>query len=97
MIGLGKWKLDISIPLMKVNPVLTISEKDGKYNLFLDIGGFGVSPEAKLISCKEDGNVLHIEQNSLNAAISFDGMYCKGEIEIPMFGKISVNGERIGD
>lgn len=104
MLGIGRWSLDIAIPLVKVNPMLIIEDNNGEYNFSVDIGGFGASPAVNLISCEEEGNTLHIKHTipmltngTVEASLTFDGMYCKGVLEIPMLGKITVNGVKVGN
>lgn len=104
MIGLGKWSLNVAVPLMKVSPILTISDNNGEYNFVIDIGGFGAAPSVNLISCEEDGNTLHIKHTvpmitdgMLEATLSFEGMYLKGTLELPVLGTITVNGVKVGD
>ena len=104
MIGLGKWNLDVSIPLVKVNPILTISNNNGNYDFTIDLGGFGASPAVNLLTVTEQGNTLFIKHTipmlnsgELDASLTFEGMYCKGVLEIPMLGKITVKGVKVGD
>lgn len=103
MIGLGKWSLDVAVPMVKVNPMLIISEENGQYNFTIDIGGFGASPAVNLLECREEGNTLYIRHEipmmnsgALSAILTFDGVYCKGTVEIPMLGKVTVNGVKAG-
>ncbi len=103
MIGLGKWSLDISVPFLKVQPILTIADKNGKYEFSVDASGFGVTPELNLISTIEEGNTLRVKGTipmlnlgDLEGTITFEGMYCTGEMTVPMLGKITVKGVKVG-
>lgn len=104
MIGLGKWKLDVSVPFLKADPILTIGEKNGKYEFTIDAQGFGITPALNLVDVREeDGNTLRIKAQvpmlnigDLSGTLTFEGMFCKGEIEVPVMGKIAVKGERVG-
>ncbi len=104
MIGVGKWSLDVAVPFLKVSPVLTIGYENGEYNFNIDASGFGVAPAVNLISVEEvEPNILKIthtipmlSNGTLEAELSFEGMYCKGVLEIPMLGKITVKGVKVG-
>ena len=104
MIGLGKWKLSVAIPMLKADPILTISDKDGNYEFTVDVQGFGITPALNLINVEEEnGDTLRVKAQipmlnlgQISALIRFSGAYCTGEAEIPMLGKITVKGERVG-
>lgn len=38
-----------------------------------------------------------MNSGALNAILTFDGNYCKGTVEIPMLGKVTVNGVKAGN
>ena len=104
MIGLGKWKLNISIPFLKADPVLTISDNNGQYEFSVDVQGFGVTPAINLVKVtEENGNTLRVKAEipmlnipDVEGALTFEGMFCKGEVMVPMLGKVSATGERVG-
>lgn len=104
MIGLGKWKLNVSIPFLKADPILTIADKNGQYEFSIDASGFGITPAINLVSTKEEnGNTLRVKAQipmlnlgNVEGTLTFEGMFCTGELTIPMMGKISVKGERVG-
>ena len=104
MIGLGKWKMDVSIPFLKADPILTIGEKDGKYEFTVDAQGFGITPSLNLTDVREEnGNTLRIKAQipmlnvgEASGVLTFEGTFCRGELEVPMMGKIAVKGERVG-
>ncbi|MDD6807746.1 MAG: hypothetical protein PUD72_04775 [Oscillospiraceae bacterium] len=104
MIGIGKWSLDVAIPFLKVSPVLTIGNENNEYTFTIDVSGFGASPAVNLISVEEvmpnKLKVTHtipmITNGALEAELVFDGMYCKGTLEIPMLGKVTVKGVKVG-
>lgn len=104
MIGLGKWKMDVNIPFLKVEPILTIAEKDGKYEFSVDAQGFGITPQVNLTEVtEENGNTLRIKAQvpmlnvgDVSGVLTFEGTFCKGEAEVPMLGKMTVKGERVG-
>lgn len=103
MIGLGKWSLDIQLPFLKVQPVLTISDNDGKYGFTIDSNGFGLTPAINLVSVSESENSLIVKHQipmlsagDLEARLTFEGSYLRGEMEIPMVGKITFKGVKVG-
>lgn len=104
MIGVGKWSLDVAIPFVKVSPVLTIGYENNEYTFTVDVSGFGASPAVNLIAVEEiQPNKLKITHTIpmltngvLEAEITFEGMYCKGVLEIPMLGKVTVKGVKVG-
>lgn len=103
MIGLGKWSLDIQLPFLKVQPVLTISDNDGKYGFTIDSNGFGLTPAINLVSVSESENSLIVKHQipmlsagDLEAKLTFEGSYLRGEMEIPMVGKITFKGVKVG-
>ncbi|NLL63876.1 MAG: hypothetical protein GX241_06580 [Ruminococcaceae bacterium] len=103
MVGLGKWKLDVSLPLLRVQPVLTIEDKNGQYAFTVDASGFGISPEIHLLEAKEDENSLVIKAQlpmlntgDVEARLNFDEVTCIGEVNVPMFGKVTVKGVKVG-
>ena len=103
MIGLGKWSLDIQLPFLKVQPVLTISDNDGKYGFTIDSNGFGLTPAINLVSVSESENSLIVKHQipmlsagDLEAKLTFEGSYLRGEMEVPMVGKITFKGVKVG-
>lgn len=103
MIGLGKWSLDIQIPFLKVQPVLTISDNNGQYGFTIDSNGFGMTPAINLVSVKEEENILVVKHQipmisagDLEARLTFEGSYLRGEMEIPMLGKVTFKGVKVG-
>lgn len=103
MIGLGKWSLDIQLPFLKVQPVLTISDNDGKYGFTIDSNGFGLTPAINLVSVSESENSLIVKHQipmlsagDLEARLTFEGSYLRGEMEIPMVGKVTFKGVKVG-
>lgn len=104
MIGLGKWKLNVSVPFLKADPILTISDKNGQYEFTVDAQGFGITPAINLVDTREEnGNTLRVKAQipmlnlgDIEGTLTFEGMFCKGELNMPMMGKITVSGERVG-
>ena len=103
MIGLGKWQLDVSVPMLKVQPILTISDNNGKYEFTVDASGFGITPAINLVNTVEEGNTLKVRAQvpmlnlcDVEGKISFEGVHCTGEVNVPMIGKITIRGVRVG-
>ncbi len=104
MIGLGKWKLNVAVPFLKADPILTIAEKNGKYEFTIDAQGFGITPALNLVDVREENaNTLRVKAQvpmlnigDLSGVLTFEGAFCSGDIEVPMMGKIAVKGERVG-
>lgn len=103
MIGLGKWSIDVQLPFLKVQPVLTISDNNGAYGFTIDSNGFGITPAVNLVSVAEEGNLLVVKHQipmlstgDIEARLTFEGSYCRGEMDIPMMGKISFKGVKVG-
>lgn len=103
MIGLGKWSLDVQLPFVKVQPVLTISDNSGEYSFTIDSNGFGLTPAINLVSVSESENSLVVKHQipvvttgDLEAKLTFEGSYLRGEMELPMVGKITFKGVKVG-
>lgn len=104
MIGIGKWKLNVTVPFIKGDPILTIADNEGKYEFTVDSQGFGITPALHLVEAREENsNTLRIKAQvpmlnvgDISGTLTFEGMYVKGEMEIPLIGKIAIKGERIG-
>ncbi len=103
MIGLGKWNLDVQLPFLKMQPVLTIEDKNGGYSFTIDSNGFGMTPAINLISVTEEGNTLIVKHmipmlsaGEIDARLTFEGLNCRGELELPMVGKVTFKGVKVG-
>ena len=91
------------MPYLKVQPVLTISDNDGKYGFTIDSNGFGLTPAINLVSVSESENSLIVKHQipmlsagDLEAKLTFEGSYLRGEMEVPMVGKITFKGVKVG-
>ena len=56
-----------------------------------------------LVNTVEEGNTLKIRAQvpmlnlgDLEGMITFEGVHCTGEVNVPMLGKITVKGVRVG-
>lgn len=106
MIGLGTWNFDVNLPFIQVNPTVIISaDEKGKYVIDMNLGGVTAEPSYKIIDIKEQKNSLLIKVSvpmvkiygDVSVNLTFDGDKCQGIANIPMVGRITVNGKKVED
>ena len=109
MLGLGTWQFEVDTMFYRGRVLLIVGEKDGGYDISIDIPGMDV-PDFKVVSIEaEDGNtdvsgtVTGAAQTDLLRgkdipfSIAFDGDTAEGFLKVPFMGKFTMrDGKKIG-
>ena len=103
MLGLGTWQFEVDTMFYRGRVLLIVGEKDGAYDISIDIPGMDV-PDFKVISIEaEDNTVTGAAQTDLLRgkdipfSITFDGDTAEGYLKVPFMGKFSLReGKKIG-
>lgn len=104
MLGLGKWEFTVDSMLYRGKVLVTVSDKEGNYDVGVDIPGMDSIPPIVIVSIAHEGNDLTgIAKNSAlgNKDIPFSFSFtdednATGFIKLPMIGKLQLkNGTRI--
>ena len=108
MLGLGTWEFFVDTMFYRGRVLLTVADKDGDYDISIDIPGMDV-PDFKVTSlAAEEGNtetngtVTGTAQTDLLRgkdipfSITFDGDSADGFLKVPFMGKFTMrDGKRI--
>lgn len=103
MIGIGKWECSIDTMMFRATAVVTIAEKDGKYDFKIETDDVRVPPY-RVSDIVENGNNLSAVVTSpllpgkeVPVSMDFDGDTVSGYIKVPVLGKVKLkNGKKIG-
>ena len=103
MFGLGTWEFNVDTMFYRGRVLLMVGEKDGEYDISIDIPGMDV-PDFKVVSIAvEDNTVTGAAQTDLLRgkdipfSITFDGDSAEGFLKVPFMGKFTMrDGKRIG-
>jgi len=109
MLGLGTWEFNVDTMFYRGRVLLVVEEKDGEYDISLDIPGMDV-PSFDVVSLEADegntdtaGTITGAAQTDLLRgkdipfSITFDGDSAEGFLKVPFMGKFSMrDGKRIG-
>ena len=109
MLGLGTWEFNVDTMFYRGRVLLMVAEKDGEYDISLDIPGMDVPSFEVTSLAAEEGNtdtagtVTGTAQTDLLRgkdipfSITFDGDTAEGFMKVPFMGKFSMrDGKRIG-
>ena len=102
MLGLGTWEFNVDTMFYRGRVLLIVNEKDGEYDIGIDIPGMDVPAfEVKSIEV-EDNTVTGAAQTDLLRgkdipfSITFDGDTAEGFLKVPFMGKFTMrDGKRI--
>ena len=104
MIGIGKWTGELDTPLIKGSAVVTIAEKDGKYDFIISVPDVSNLPDFAVFDVKEDGDSLTGKAKlqlmggiTVDVFAEFHGDTFEGYIKIPFMGKIPISNGRRAD
>jgi len=109
MLGLGTWEFNVDTMFYRGRVLLMVAEKDGDYDISIDIPGMDVpSFEVKSLEADEGntdttGTVTGTAQTDLLRgkdipfSITFDGDAASGFLKVPFMGKFTMkDGKRVG-
>lgn len=109
MLGLGTWEFFVDTMFYRGRALLAVADKDGAYDVKLDVPGMDAIPPIVITSIEaEDNDIFGTARNSLLGdkdvpfRISFgvdeDGAEtANGYLKVPFIGKITFkNGKKIG-
>ena len=102
MLGLGTWEFNVDTMFYRGRVLLIVNEKDGAYDIGIDIPGMDVPAfEMKSIAV-EDTTVTGTVQTDLLRgkdipfSVTFDGDSAEGFLKVPFMGKFTMrDGKRI--
>jgi len=102
MLGLGTWQFEVDTMFYRGRVLLMVGEKDGEYDISIDIPGMDV-PDFKVVSIEaEDNTVTGAAQTDLLRgkdipfSITFDGDTAEGYLKVPFMGKFTMrDGKKI--
>ena len=108
MLGLGTWEFNVDTMFYRGRVLLMVTEKDGEYDIGIDIPGMDVPAFEVKSLVAEDGNtdvsgtVTGTAQTDLLRgkdipfSITFDGDTAEGFLKVPFMGKFTMrDGKRI--
>lgn len=103
MIGLGRWQGRLESVFFSGDVTITIADRDGKYDIGVDLMGKFEVPEFTITQVTEDGSSLRITAavkylrgKSLTAVLNFEGDSLTGSLSVPMIGKLMLTeGHRV--
>jgi len=104
MLGLGTWEFHVDTMFYRGKVLLIVKEKDGGYDMDIDIVGMDSTPPFAVNSMNIDGNTITgtaqtdlLKGKEIPYSITFDGDAATGFLKIPFMGKINLkNGVRVG-
>jgi len=103
MVGLGKWKFFVDTMFYRGDAVLTVGDKNGKYDISIDLPGIDV-PDFTISDMQADGNTVtgNVQTSLLKGkdipfSCTFDGDTANGFLKVPFMGKVALKeGKKIG-
>ena len=102
MLGLGKWKFQLDTMFYRGSAVLTVGEKDGEYDIGIDLVDMNI-PEFSYENLQAEGNtvtgVAHtdlLKGKDIPFSLTFEDGKANGFLKVPFMGKIKLkDGENI--
>jgi len=103
MVGLGKWKFNVDTMFYRGDAFLSIGEKDGEYDIGLELPGMDV-PDFSVNDIQAEGNTVtgNVKTSLLRGkeipfSYTFEGESASGFMKVPFMGKIKLNnGVKVG-
>jgi len=108
MLGLGTWEFHVDTMFYRGRALLAVAEKDGGYDVQLDIPGMDAIPPIEIVSIEsEDNEIFGTARNALlgSQTVSFRIAFsvdengaeaASGFMKVPFIGKISFkDGKKI--
>lgn len=105
MIGLGSWEASVSTIFFKGDVKFTITDKNGEYDIDVQLPGDFSEAKLEFFDIEENGNTLSgngkislLPGKKITAKITFDGDTMTGGLKIPFLGEIKLkNGKKVSD
>ena len=102
MIGLGNWKFHVDTMFYRGDAILSIADKDGKYDVSIDITEIDV-PEFSIYGIEQDGNTITglaqtdlLKGKEIPFSITFEDDTANGFLKVPFLGRIKLeNGQKM--
>ncbi|MDR2687774.1 MAG: hypothetical protein LBB75_08465 [Oscillospiraceae bacterium] len=103
MLGLGTWEFNVDTMFYRGRVLLMVNEKDGAYDIGIDIPGMDV-PAFEVASIEAEGNTVTgaartdlLRGKDIPFSITFDGDSAEGFLKVPFMGKFTMrDGKKIG-
>jgi len=103
MLGLGTWQFFVDTMFYRGNVLLMVKDKDGEYDIGIDIPGVDI-PAFAVISLAAEGDTINgiaqtdlLKGKDIPFSITFDGDTASGFMKIPFMGKLAMkDGKRTG-
>ena len=102
MLGLGTWEFFVDTMFYRGKVLLMVGEKDGDYDIGIDIPGMDVPPFSVARLAAEGNTVTGMARTDLLPgkdipfSITFDGDAADGFLKVPFMGKFTLrNGKRV--
>jgi len=97
MLGLGKWKFNVNTMIYRGEAFLTIGEKDGEYDIGIELPGQDNVPDFEIFDMAAEGNTItgSVKTSLLRGKVipfsaTFDGDTASGFLKVPFVGKIDL-------
>jgi len=103
MLGLGTWEFHVDTMFYRGKVLLIVKEKDGEYDMDIDIVGMDSTPPFAVISMGVEGNTISgvaqtdlLKGKDIPYSMTFDGDTAAGFLKVPFMGKIKLkDGKKI--
>jgi len=96
MLGLGTWEFNVDTMFYRGKVLLIIKEKNGAYDLDIDIPGLDSTPPFAVTSMEVEGNTVTgtaqtdlLKGKDIPYSVTFEGDTAFGFIKVPFMGKIN--------
>ena len=100
MLGLGTWQFSVDTMLYRGDAKVIITEKDGEYNVDVDIPVMDDMPAFAFTSLQAEDNTITgtatididmMRGKEIPFSVTFDGETATGFLKVPFLGKIKLN------
>ncbi|MCL1951997.1 MAG: hypothetical protein FWF60_04135 [Oscillospiraceae bacterium] len=103
MLGLGTWEFNVDTMFYRGKVLLMVKEKDGGYDLGIDVPGLDSTPPFAVLSMEVDGSTVSgvaqtdlLKGKDIPFSVTFEGDTAAGFLKVPFMGKINLkNGVRL--
>jgi len=103
MLGLGTWEFRVDTMFYRGRVMLMVGEKDGGYDIGIDIPGMDV-PDFSINSIAAEGNTITgtaqtdlLKGKDIPFSVTIDGDTAEGFLKVPFMGKLTMkDGKKIG-
>jgi len=103
MLGLGNWQFKVDTMFYRGNAILKVGEKNGEYDIGLEIPGMDNIPPIIVVTINAEGNTISgtakndlLGNKEIPFSITIDGDRASGFLKVPFMGKLTLkDGVRI--